>query len=84
MRAKRVLLAWEQGAGFGHTTQLSRLGRRLMAAGNEVVAAVRLLVVSAEEEVSEAVLAEEASVEEWAAEVVPVHDSSQFTTPTKT
>ena len=50
----------------------------------EVVAAVRLLVVSAEEEVSEAVLAEEASVEEWAAEVVPVHDSSQFTTPTKT
>jgi hypothetical protein len=52
----------------------------------EVVAAVRLLVVSAEAEVSEAeaVLAEEASVEEWAAEVVPVHDSSQFTTPTKT
>ena len=50
------------------------------------VVAVRLLVVSAEEEVSkaEAVLAEEASVEEWAAEVVPVHDSSQFTTPTKT
>jgi len=52
----------------------------------EVVAAVRLLVVSAEAEVSEAeaVLTEEASVEEWAAEVVPVHDSSQFTTPTKT
>ena len=42
--------------------------------------------VSAEAEVSEteAVLAEAASVEEWAEEVVPVHDSSQFTTPTKT
>ena len=50
------------------------------------VVAVRLLVVSAEAEVSEteAVLAEAASVEEWAEEVVPVHDSSQFTTPTKT
>ncbi|MFG1383338.1 glycosyltransferase [Xanthobacter versatilis] len=47
MRAKRVLLAWEQGAGFGHTTQLSRLGRRLMAAGNEVVAAVRYPQLSA-------------------------------------
>ena len=45
------------------------------------VVAVRLLVVSAEAEVSEA---EAASVEEWAEEVVPVHDSSQFTTPTKT
>lgn len=41
MRAKRVLLAWEQGAGFGHTTQLARLGRRLAEAGAEVAAAVR-------------------------------------------
>ena len=50
------------------------------------VVAVRLLVVSAEAEVSEAeaVLVEAASVEEWAEEVVPVHDSSQFTIPTKT
>lgn len=47
MRAKRVLLAWEQGAGFGHTTQLARLGRRLMAAGNDVVAAVRYPQLSA-------------------------------------
>ncbi|MEP9355872.1 nucleotide disphospho-sugar-binding domain-containing protein [Xanthobacter sp. KR7-65] len=43
MRTKRVLLAWEQGAGFGHTIQLARLGQRLMAAGAEVVAAVRYL-----------------------------------------
>ena len=50
------------------------------------VVAVRLLVVSAEAEVSEAEAAsvEAASVEEWAEEGVPVHDSSQFTTPTKT
>ena len=47
MRAKRVLLAWEQGAGLGHTTQLARLGRRLMAAGHEVVAAVRYPQLSA-------------------------------------
>lgn len=46
MRAKRVLLAWEQGAGFGHTTQLARLGTRLMAAGAEVAAAVRYLELS--------------------------------------
>lgn len=41
MGTKRVLLAWEQGAGFGHTTQLARLARRLMEAGAEVAAAVR-------------------------------------------
>lgn len=41
MRAKRILLAWEQGAGFGHTTQLAFLARRLMAAGAQVAAAVR-------------------------------------------
>lgn len=40
---RRVLLAWEQGAGFGHTIQLARLGVRLAAAGAEVVAAVRYL-----------------------------------------
>lgn len=37
---KRVLLAWERGAGFGHTTQLARIGRRLAAEGAEVCAAV--------------------------------------------
>ncbi|MFG1349124.1 glycosyltransferase [Xanthobacter autotrophicus] len=47
MRARRVLMAWEQGAGFGHTTQLARLGRRLMAEGVEVAAAVRYLQLSA-------------------------------------
>lgn len=41
MRAKRILLAWEQGAGFGHTSQLALLARRLMAAGAQVTAAVR-------------------------------------------
>lgn len=40
---RRVLLTWEQGAGFGHTVQLARLGMRLAAAGAEVVAAVRFL-----------------------------------------
>lgn len=40
---RRVLLTWEQGAGFGHTIQLARLGRRLDDAGVEVVAAVRHL-----------------------------------------
>lgn len=40
---RRVLLTWEQGAGFGHTIQLARLGRRLADAGVEVVAAVRHL-----------------------------------------
>lgn len=40
-RAKRVLLVWEQGKGFGHTTQLARLSVRLRAAGAEVAAAVR-------------------------------------------
>lgn len=43
MRTRRVLLAWEQGAGFGHTIQLARLGQRLMAAGAEVVGVVRYL-----------------------------------------
>lgn len=38
---RRVLLTWEQGRGFGHTTQLAQLGRRLRAAGAEVAAAVR-------------------------------------------
>lgn len=37
--AQRVLLAWELGLGFGHTTKLARLGTRLRAAGHEVVAA---------------------------------------------
>lgn len=37
--AKRVLLAWELGLGFGHTTKLARLGTRLRAAGHDVVAA---------------------------------------------
>ena len=41
--ARRVLLTWEQGAGFGHTIQLARLGRRLAEAGAEVAAAVRYL-----------------------------------------
>lgn len=41
MGRRRVLLAWEQGAGFGHTTQLARLAVRLMEGGAEVVAAVR-------------------------------------------
>lgn len=39
--ARRVLLTWEQGGGFGHTVQLARIGGRLRAAGAEVVAAVR-------------------------------------------
>lgn len=43
---RRVLLTWEQGAGFGHTVQLARIGRRLRAAGAEVVAAVRFLSLS--------------------------------------
>lgn len=38
---KRVLLAWERGLGFGHTTQLARIGRRLVAEGAVVCAAVR-------------------------------------------
>lgn len=43
---RRVLLAWEQGRGFGHTTQLAQLGRRLRAAGAEVAAAVRFTELS--------------------------------------
>ncbi|MFS8038230.1 glycosyltransferase [Xanthobacter sp. AM11] len=41
MGTKRVLMAWERGAGFGHSTQMARLGVQLQAAGVEVVAAVR-------------------------------------------
>lgn len=40
MQAPRVLLTWELGLGFGHAVPLSRIGRRLAAAGMEVVAAV--------------------------------------------
>lgn len=43
MRQRRVLLAWEQGANFGHSVQLARLGRRLAAEGAQVSAAVRYL-----------------------------------------
>lgn len=45
--ARRVLLAWEQGAGFGHTTQLARLGVRLRQEGVEPMAAVRYPQLSA-------------------------------------
>ncbi len=40
MGRPRVLLAWELGAGFGHSTKLARIGARLAAAGCEVVAAL--------------------------------------------
>lgn len=40
MQAPRVLLAWELGLGFGHLAPLSRIGRRLKAAGLDVLAAV--------------------------------------------
>ncbi|MEP9347985.1 hypothetical protein ABLE88_03440 [Xanthobacter sp. KR7-225] len=39
MGSRRVLLAWELGVGYGHSTKLARVGARLRAAGHEVVAA---------------------------------------------
>lgn len=44
---KRVLLAWERGLGFGHSTHLARIGRRLAEQGAEVVAAVRMRPLAA-------------------------------------
>lgn len=40
-RPRRVLLAWEQGAGFGHSVRLATIGAELMRENVEVVAAVR-------------------------------------------
>lgn len=39
-RRRTVLLAWECGDGFGHATQLSKVGAALMRRGVEVCAAV--------------------------------------------
>lgn len=36
MRLKRIILAWELGAGLGHTSRLRPLAERFMAAGAEV------------------------------------------------
>jgi hypothetical protein len=38
---RRVLLAWEFGAGFGHALMLRRIAERLMARGFQCVAAVK-------------------------------------------
>ncbi len=46
-RRKRVLLAWERGLGFGHSTHLARIGRRLAGQDVEVVAAVPHRTLSA-------------------------------------
>ncbi|MFG1479467.1 hypothetical protein V5F53_12490 [Xanthobacter sp. V4C-4] len=40
-RSRRVLLAWEQGLGFGHTTRLALIANALRQEGLDVVAAVR-------------------------------------------
>ncbi|WP_238122492.1 MULTISPECIES: hypothetical protein [unclassified Xanthobacter] len=45
-RPRRVMLAWEQGRGFGHTTRLRVLAEPLMARGIEVVAVVRDLALA--------------------------------------
>lgn len=45
-RAARVLLAWEMGLGFGHSTKLARIGARLAAAGCEVMARVPHVALS--------------------------------------
>lgn len=46
-RRRRVLLAWEQGRGFGHTTRLALIAAALRHAGLDVVAAVRDLTLAA-------------------------------------
>lgn len=45
-RPRRVMMAWEQGLGFGHTTRLRLLAEPLRAQGVEVVAVVRDLALA--------------------------------------
>lgn len=45
-RPRRVMMAWEQGLGFGHTTRLRLLADPLQARGIEVVAVVRDLALA--------------------------------------
>src|SRR5690349_11916041 len=44
---RTVLLAWELGGGFGHTTALLHVARRLTASGFRCVAAVKNIVSAA-------------------------------------